>query len=85
MEYFEIISIVFGHLFLIVLIIILINELRETKKMKAEQEEYFSMISRCSQLLRLWETNVYLTDTDFNFLQHRIYKDYIRIHKIPFE
>lgn len=83
MKYFEIISIVLGHLFMIVLIIILINEIRETKKMKAEREKCFSMISRCSQLLRIWETNVYLTDTDFNFLKHRIYKDYIRIHEMP--
>ena len=85
MENFEIIGIVLGHLFLTVLVIILINDIRETKKMKAEREKCFSMISRCSQLLRIWETNVYLTDTDFNFLKHRIYKDYIRIHELPFE
>lgn len=83
MEYFEIIGIVFGLLFLTVLIIIQINRMRETKKMKAEREKCFSMISRCSQLLRIWETNVYLTDTDFNFLKHRIYKDYIRVHEMP--
>lgn len=85
MEYFEIIGIVLGHSFLIVLAIILINDIRETKRMKAEREKCFSMISRCSQLLRIWETNVYMTDTDFNFLKHRIYKDYIRIHELPFE
>lgn len=85
MEYFEIIGVVLGHLFLTVLIIIQINRMRETKKMKAEREKCFSMISRCSQLLRLWEINVYITDMDFNFLKHRIYKDYIRIHEIPFE
>lgn len=85
MEYFEIIGIVLGHSFLTVLVIILINEIRETKKMKAEREKCFSMIARYSQLLRLWENNVYLTGTDFNFLKHRIYKDYIRIHELPFE
>lgn len=62
-----------------------INRMRETKKMKEEREKCFSMISRCSQLLRIWETNVYLTDTDFNFLKHRIYKNYIRIHEMPIE
>lgn len=85
MEYFEIIGIVFGHLFLTVLIVVSIHDIRETKKIKVEREECFSMISRCSKLLRLWETNVYMTDTDFNFLQYRIYKDYIRIHEIPIE
>lgn len=85
MEYFEIIGIVLGLLFLTVLIIVQINRMRETKKMKTEREKCFSMISRCSQLLRLWETNVYLTDTDFNFLNYRIYKDYIRILEMPIE
>ena len=59
MEYFEIIGIVLGFLFLTVLIIVQINRMRETKKMKAEREKCFSMISRCSQLLCLWETCIF--------------------------
>lgn len=85
MEYFDIISAVFAFLLLTAVIIGYINEIGETKKMKAEREECFLMISRCSKLLRLWEINVYITNADFNFLKHRIYLDYIRIHKMPFE
>lgn len=85
MEYIEIISIVFGHLFLTVLVIVQINEIREIKKMKAERKKCFLMILRCSRLLRLWEINVYMTDVDFNFLKHRIDRDYIRIHEMPFK
>lgn len=85
MIYIEIIGGTFALLFLIVLGVIRINEKRKTKKMKAEREKCFSIISRCSQLLRLWETNVYMTDIDFNFLKHRICKDYIRIHEMSIE
>lgn len=85
MEYINIIGIVIVLLFLTILAIVQINEIRKTKKMKAERKKCFSMISRCSELLRLWETNVYMTDVDFNFFQHRIYKDYIHIHELPFE
>lgn len=83
MEYINLTGIVSGLLFCTVLLIVQINKKRETKRLEAEREKSFSMISRCSQLLRLWETNGYMTDTDFYFLQHRIYKDYIRIHELP--
>lgn len=85
MEYINIIGIVLGLLFLTALIIVQINRMCATKKMKAEREKCFSMISRYSQLLRLWEVNVYITDVDFIFLKHRIYKNYIRIHEMPLE
>lgn len=83
MEHFGTIGIVFCLLLLIGFGVILIHEIRAARKMETEHKKCFTMISRCSQLLRLLEDNAYMTDSDFNFLKFRIYRNYVRIHNMP--
>lgn len=85
MGYIEIIGFVFSGLAITVLVIIQINEIRETKRLKEERKKCVLMISRCSVLLRLLEDSPYMTNLDFHFLRYRIYRNYIRIHEMPFK
>lgn len=74
--YIEIIGIVFSLLFLTAQGAFHIRDIHKNKKIKAERKECFLMISHSSRFLYFGEDNAYLTDIDFAFLKHKIYKNW---------